>query len=138
MSCRALLDQVAEAYSEGDPVALKALYAEDALVSSAAAPDLVVGRDDIFERDDVLRRTRLIGAIDLIPIDESAGLIRATVRTQRPDGQFQSADRVWVLTFKDGLIHRQRVLGSREEAADLYRRHGIGLGMEPPGQHSGG
>lgn len=133
MPCRALLDQVAEAYGAGDRSALKALYADDALVSSAAAPDVVVGRDELFERDDLLRRTTLIGAIDLIPIDESAGMLRATVRTQKPDGQYQSAERVWLLTFKDGLIYRQQVLESGEGAADLYQRRGIGLGMELPG-----
>ena len=130
MPCRVLLDQVAEVYASGDVAALKALYAEDALVCSAALPDTVFTRDEVFARQDILQRTALIGPIDLIPIDETAGLLRATVRTQKPDGQFQSAERVWLLTFKDGLIYRQRVLESREAAADLYQRHGIGLDMD--------
>jgi hypothetical protein len=125
-----LLDQVAEAYGAGDRAALKALYADDAVISSAAAPDVVLGRDELFERDDLLRRTTLVGAIDLIPIDESAGMLRAAVRTQKPDGQYQSAERVWLLTFKDGLIYRQQVLESGDAAARLYQRHGIGLRME--------
>ena len=132
MPCRALLDRVVEDYAAGDALGLKALYAEDALVSSAAAPDLVLRRDEVFERDDLLRRTMLIGAIDLIPIDEFAGLLRATVRTQTAEGLYQSAERVWLLTFKDGLIYRQRVLESREEAEAIYQRQGTGLGMQPP------
>jgi hypothetical protein len=131
LPCRVLLDEVAGAYASGDVVALKALYAEDALVCSAALPDSVFTRDQVFARKDILQRTALIGPIDLIPIDESAGLLRATVRTTR-DGVYQSAERVWLLTFTDGLIYRQRVLASREAAVDLYQRHGIGLGMEPP------
>ena len=130
MPCRVLLDQVAEAYGSGDVAALKALYAEDALVCSASLPDAVFTRDEVFAREDLLQRTALIGPIELIPIDETAGLLRATVRTQKPDGQFQSAERVWLLTFKDGLIYRQRVLASREAAADLYQQHGIGLDMD--------
>ena len=72
----------------------------------------------------------LIGPSDLIPIDESAGMLRATVRTQTPDGTYESAERVWLLTFKEGLIYRQRVLESREEAANIYQQNGISLGMD--------
>ena len=129
MPCRVLLDQVAEAYATGDVAALKALYAEDALVCSAALPDTALTRDEVFAREDILQRTALIGPIDLIPIDETAGLLRATVRTQTAKVIYQSAERVWLLTFKDGLIYRQRVLESRAAAADLYQRHGIDLDM---------
>ena len=128
--CRVLLDQVAEAYATGDAAGLKALYAEGALICSAALPDTVLTRDEMFAREDLLQRTALIGPIDLIPIDETAGLLRATVRTQAPEGGYQSAPRVWLLTFKDGLIYRQRVLESREAAADMYQRHGIELDMD--------
>ena len=128
--CRVLLDQVAEAYATGDAAALKALYAEDALICSAALPDTVLTRDEMFAREDLLKRTALIGPIDLIPIDETAGLLRATVRTQSSAGVYRSAERVWLLTFQDGLIYRQRVLESREIAADLYRRHGVSLDIE--------
>ena len=40
--CRVLLDQVAEAYATGDAAGLKALYAEGALICSAALPDTVL------------------------------------------------------------------------------------------------
>ena len=132
MSCRVELDAVVGAYADGDVAALRALYADDALICSAAAPDSVLGRDEMFSREDVLHRTRLIGAINLIPIDESAGLIQATVRTEQPDGLYKSADRVWLLTFKGGLIHRQVVLTSEQEAFDLYENHGVGLGIDSP------
>ena len=129
--CRVLLDQIAEAYSHGDRHALMALYREDALVCSAADPDTPTGRDDLFGRGDVLQRTQLIGAIDLISIDEAAGLIRANARVAVGQGHYRTTERVWLLTFKEGLVHRQRVLGSRDEALALYAAHGMDLGMHP-------
>jgi hypothetical protein len=129
--CRALLDQIAEAYSHADRNALMALYREDALVCSAAEPDTAVGRDELFGRADVLQRTQLIGAIDLISIDEAAGLIRANTRVAVGQGQYRTTERVWLLTFKEGLVHRQRVLGSRDEALALYAARGMDLGMNP-------
>ena len=101
MPCRALLDQIAEAYSHADRNALMALYREDALVCSAAEPDTAVGRDELFGRADVLQRTQLIGAIDLISIDEAAGLIRANARVAVGQGQYRTTERVWLLTFKE-------------------------------------
>ena len=129
MPCRVLLDQIAEAYSHGDRHALMALYDADALVCSAADPETTIGRDELFGRPDVLQRTQLIGAIDLISIDETAGLIHANARVAVGQGQYRTDERVWLLTFKEGLVHRQRVLGSRDEALALYAAFGTDLGL---------
>jgi len=128
--CRVLLDDVAEAYASGDVSALVDLYDENALICSAAEPDVAVRRDELFDRSDVLQRTHLVGAIDRIPIDETAGLLRATARTAAADGRYRpAAEHVWLLTFRDNLIYRQRVLGSRADAIAFYARHGVDLGM---------
>jgi len=79
----------------------------------------------------MLQRTQLIGAIDLISIDEAAGLIRANARVAVGRGQYRTTERIWLLTFKEGLVHRQRVLASRDEALALYAAHGMDLGMQP-------
>jgi hypothetical protein len=130
--CRVLLDQVVEAYTGGDVPALISLYDEDALISGAAEPDAILGRDELFIRSDVLQRTHLVGPIDVIPIDQTAGLLRAVARSAT-DGRFRPAtERIWILTFKAGLVYRQRVVDSREEAADLYARYGVELGMDQP------
>jgi hypothetical protein len=129
-----LLDEIAEVNGGGDSDALMRLYAEDALLCAAAEPDVVVRRDESFQPREGLLPTRLIGAVERIPIDESAGLLRATARIAAGGGRFlPAAERVWLLTFKNRLVHRQRVLESREEAIELYERHGIELGMERPG-----
>ena len=126
-----LLDQITEAYTSGDVPALISLYDEDALICGAAEPDTIMGRDELFVRSDVLQRTHLVGPIDVIPIDQTAGLLRAVARSTT-NGRYQpAAERIWLLTFRDGLVYRQRALDSREEAADLYTRYGVELGMAP-------
>ena len=130
MPSRVLLDRIADAYAAGDLSALKTLYAEDALIFSAAAPELIMGREEVFAGGDVLNRTQLIGSIDLIPIDENAGMLRASARTADVRGGFRTFDElVWLLTFSDGLIWRQRVLESRDEATAIYQRYGLDLGL---------
>jgi len=130
--CRVLLDRVAETYESGDVHALIDLYDQNALICSAAEPDVAVSRDELFERSDVLQRTHLVGAIDRIPIDETAGLLRAIARTTA-DGRYRpAAEYVWLLTFRENLIYRQRVLGSRADAIAFYARHGVDLGMPQP------
>jgi hypothetical protein len=129
--CRVLLDQVTEAYTSGDVPALISLYDEDALICGAAEPDTVMSRDELFMRSDMVKRTHLVGPIDVIPIDQTAGLVRAIARSAT-NGRYQpAAERIWLLTFKGGLVYRQRVFGSRAEAADLYARYGVELGMAP-------
>ena len=132
MPCRVLLDQVAEAYASADVRALSDLYDENALICSAAEPDAVVSRDELFERSDVLKRTHIVGAIDLIPIDANAGLLRATARTAA-DGRYRpAAEYVWLLTFRNSLVYRQRVHATRADAIAFYARHGVELGMHQP------
>ena len=130
MPCRDLLDQVVETYTSGDVPAFISSY-RGALICGAAEPDTIMGRDELFIHSDVLQRTHLVGPIDVIPIDQTAGLLRAVARSAT-DGRFRPAtERIWILTFKAGLVYRQRVVDSREEAADLYARYGVELGMKP-------
>ena len=131
--CRLLLDEVADAYARGDIRELINLYDEEALLCSAAEPDEVRGRDELFERSDVLQRTHLVGSIEVIPIDETAGILRAIARIATGGGRYQPAEeRVWLLTFRDGLVYRQRVVESRADAIALYAKHGVELGMHHP------
>jgi hypothetical protein len=131
--CRILLDRLADAYSSGDKNALASLYAESALISTAADPDAVVGKDEHFGRVDLLYRSQLIGSIERISIDDNGGLIRATARISTPSGRFQPAvEYVWLVTFEDELVYRQKALASREEALAIYGLHGVDLGMHLP------
>ena len=130
MPCRVLLDRVVETYTSGDVPALISLYAEDALICAASEPDTIMGRDELFVRSDMLQRTQLVGPVDVIPIDQTAGLLRAVARSAT-DGRYQPAEeRFLLLTFRDELVYRQRAFDSRAEAVDLYARHGVELGME--------
>ena len=131
MPCRLLLDQVAIAFAGGDVRELRALYDVNALICTAADRDTVLTPGELFERRDQLKRTYVIGPFDQIPIDETAGILRAIARIANNDGQYRpAAECFWLLTFTDGLIYRQRVLGSRNEANELYAKHGHELGLD--------
>ncbi len=133
MPCRALLDQVAIAFAGGDVHELRALYDKSALICTAADHDTVLSADELFEWRDLLKRTHVVGPFDQITIDERAGLLRAVARVANNDGEYRpAAECFWLLTFKEGLVFRQRVLDSREEAIELYKLHGLELGMSKP------
>jgi hypothetical protein len=69
----------------------------------------MTAREDVFA-DGMVSRTQLIGSIELIPIDGSAGMLRGSTRTADEQPRFQTVEElVWLLTFRDGLIWRQRV-----------------------------
>jgi hypothetical protein len=125
---RALLDRLADAYAQGS-TALPSLYHEDALVCIAADPDTAITRDELFGRPELLRRTSLIGPVERIPIDERAGLLHAAARVATPEGGFRSTRLVWLLTFKEGLVYRQRIHDSRDDAVAAYARDGLDLGL---------
>ena len=129
MPSRALLDQVAEAFNAKDIPRLVQLYHPDALISNSRTPDVPLTRDATFANPDVLRNVHVIGPLEVLPIDERAGILRATARVQSDHGALTKANHVWLLSFVDGLVYRQRIVDSREAAEALYAANGLELGL---------
>jgi hypothetical protein len=130
---RALLDRVSQAYGhgldQGDWEPAKRLYHRDALIlASRQETDFITPAE--FLDPDALRRIFLIGPREIIPIDEHAGLIRGTARFQDEHDRFRTLERVWLFTFRDGLIYRQQITETVEEAETVYRRLGVDLRMQ--------
>lgn len=135
MPSRALLDRASEAYGLGieqhDWEPLRRLYHPSALIDTPLRPGIFIPPPVFFENEDALHRTFIAGPRELVPIDENAGLVVGRLRSRNGDG-FRTVERVWLLTFADGLIYRQRSLTSAAEARALYEEHGHDLGMRGP------
>jgi hypothetical protein len=111
--------------------AMRALYHPDALILTVTGgpdplpADAVV---DELERaaQDVLYSVK---GSEPVALDEHAAMVSGRMRRRMPDGGFQDASHVWLLTVRDDLIYRQGVYHHPEEAADAYRRLGVTLGI---------
>lgn len=140
MPSRALLDRASEAYGLGierqDWGPLRRLYHPQALIDTPLRPGAFIPPEAFFHDEDALRRTFIAGPRALVPIDEHAGMVLGQLRSRSDDG-FRTVDRVWLLTFADDLIFRQRNLPSPAEAQALYERHGVTLAMPDDSPSSG-
>jgi hypothetical protein len=132
LPARALLDRVSEAYGhgleQGDWEPAKRLYHRDALILASRQETEFITPAEFLDPD-ALRRIFLVGSREIISIDEHAGLIRGTARFQDEHERFRTLERVWLFTFRDGLIYRQHIAETVEEAETLYRHVGIDLRM---------
>lgn len=114
-----------------DWAAMRALYHQDALiltVTGGPAPlpaDKVIGELERASQDVwySVKASRPVG------LDEHAALVIGRMRRSLPRGGFEDASHVWLLTVREGLIFRQGVFQSEDEAVDAYRDLGVTLGI---------
>ena len=64
-----------------------------------------------------------------VALDEHAVTVRGRVRRSLPGGGFEDAGHYWALTVAEGLIYRQCVYASANEATAAYRELGVCLGI---------
>jgi hypothetical protein len=111
--------------------AMRALYHPDALILT------VTGGPDPLRADDVITELERasqdvwysVQGSQPVALDEHAAIVTGRMRRRMPQGGFQDASHVWLLTVRDGLIYRQGVYQDPEEAADAYGRLGVNLGI---------
>jgi hypothetical protein len=114
--------------------AMRALYHPSALILTVTGgPDPLSADDVIAElerasQDSVYSMT----ASDPVALDEHAALITGRMRWRLPQGGFEEAGHVGLLTASEGLIYRQGVYDDRLEAADAYERLGVTLRVDDP------
>jgi hypothetical protein len=111
--------------------AMRALYHPDALILTVTGGPEPLPADDVIaelERasQDVWYSVR---GMDPVPLDEVAVVVTGRMRRRMETGGFEDAGHVWLLTVRDGLIFRQGVYSTPEEATDAYRRLGVTLGL---------
>jgi ketosteroid isomerase-like protein len=115
----------------GDWSALRALYHPDALlVTVTGGPDPLSVDGLIAELKHASEDTWYsVKSTRTVVVDEHAVLFVGRMRRSVPGGGFEDAGHAWMLTVRDGLIYRQGVYASADEAADAYRVLGVSLGM---------
>lgn len=118
-------------FASGDWRALRTLYHPDALVLTVTGgpnpltADAVVAELERASKDAVY----FVQGSEPTALDEHAALVSGRLRWRLPQGGFEEAGHVWLLTVRDGLIYRQGVYGDIAAAVDAYKRLGLTLGL---------
>ena len=73
-----------------------------------------------------------VNSTKAVVVDEHAVIFVGRMRRSVPGGGFEDAGHVWLLTVRDGLIYRQGVYGTPEEAAAAYEELRVSLGISGP------
>jgi Domain of unknown function (DUF4440) len=129
-----VIDELSRLFAARNWRAMRRLYDPDALIVTVTAgpdpltADAVIAELERASRDSVYSVT----ASDPVALDEDAALIIGRMRWRLPQGGFEEAGHVWLLTVRDGLIYRQGVYDSPDEAAQAYDELGITLGVDDP------
>ena len=110
---------------------MRALYHPDALLHTVTGgPDPLPADELVAELERASRDTWYsVTSWDTVVVDEHAVIVIGRMRRSVPGGGFEDAGHVWLLTVRDGLVYRQGVYGTPEEASDAYRRFGVSLGL---------
>jgi ketosteroid isomerase-like protein len=118
----------------GDWDALRALYHPDArLVTVTGGPEPLPVDGLISELQRASEDTWYsVKSTKAVVVDEHAVIFVGRMRRSVPGGGFEDAGHVWLLTVRDGLIYRQGVYGTAEEAAAAYEQLGLSLGISGP------
>jgi ketosteroid isomerase-like protein len=129
-----VVGELSRVFATRDWRAMRALYHSDALIFT------VTGGPDPLAADEVMaeleRASRdfiyFVTGSDPSAVDEHAAVVTGRIRRRMPEGGFEDAAHVWLLTVRDGLILRQGVYRTPEEAREAYARLGVTLGVGDP------
>jgi hypothetical protein len=126
-----VVGQLSRVFATRDWSAMRALYHPDALVLTVTGGPTPLAADAVV--DELERASQdfiyFVTGSDPDPIDEHAVVITGRIRRRMPQGGFEDAAHVWLLTVRDGLLYRQGVYRTPEEARAAYDRLGVGLGV---------
>jgi hypothetical protein len=126
-----VLARLSQAFVATDWSAMSELYHPDALiVTVTGGPAPLTAAEVIAE----LRRATsddwyLVKASEPQVLGVDAAIVTGRMRRRLPQGGFEDASHVWLLTVRDGLIYRQAVYGDPAKATAAYERLGVTLGV---------
>jgi hypothetical protein len=126
--------ELSRVFATRDWRAIRALYHPHALVFTvtggpkALAADEVVAELERASQDFIY----FVTGSDPAALDEHAAVVTGRIRRRMPEGGFEDAAHVWLLTVREGLIYRQGVYRSPEEARAAYASLGVTLGVGDP------
>jgi ketosteroid isomerase-like protein len=115
----------------GDLSALREVYHPDALlVTVTGGPDPLPVDRLLAQLEQASRDTWYsVTSWKTDVVDAHAVIVSGRMRRSVPGGGFEDAGHVWLLTVSGGLIYRQGVYGTVEQAAAAYEELGISLGI---------
>lgn len=113
---------------------MRALYHADALVFTVTGGPKPLTADEVIAELERVSRDFVysVRGSDPIALDESAVIVTGRMRWRMPQGGFEEANHIWLLTVKDGLIYRQAVFHQIDEASAAYEQLGVTLGQSDP------
>jgi hypothetical protein len=126
-----VVGELSRVFASRDWRAMRALYHPEALILTVTggpeplAADEVVAELERASQDFIY----FVTGSDPTGLDEHAAVVTGRIRRRMPEGGFEDAAHVWLLTVREGLIYRQGVYRSREEATADYERLGVDLGV---------
>jgi hypothetical protein len=124
-----LLEAITEAFTTRDWASLRALYHDDARISSVAAGDRILGADELMEiLAGIESGSYATDDAETVALGDDAVVVWGLVR-QRYETETRFTPNAWVLTFRDGLVWRSRAYSSVDEARRAYEADGAGLGL---------
>ena len=130
-----VIADLAKVFAARDWRAMRALYHPDArILTVTGGPEPLTADALIAELERVSRdAVYSVTASDPVALDEHAAHVTGRMRWRLPQGGFEEAGHVWLLTVRDGLIYRQGVYDDAREAAEAYGRLGVTLGLSEAG-----
>jgi hypothetical protein len=123
--------ELSQVFATRDWRAMRALYHAEALIFTVTggpaplAADALVAELERASRDFIY----FVTGSEPSAIDEHAAVVTGRIRRRMPQGGFEDAAHVWLLTVREGLIYRQGVYRTPEEARTAYARLGVSLGV---------
>ncbi len=134
MDAEEVVGELSRVFATRDWSAMRALYHPDALVLTVTGGPKPLAADAVV--DELERASQdfiyFVTGSDPDPIDEHAAVVTGRIRRRMPQGGFEDAAHVWLLTVRDGLLYRQGVYRTPEEARAAYAQLGVGLGVGEP------
>jgi ketosteroid isomerase-like protein len=129
-----VIDELSRVFNSRDWRAMRALYHRDALVFTVTGgPDPLTGDEVVAELERASADfVYFVTGSQPMALDEHAAIVTGRIRRRMPQGGFEDAAHVWLLTVRDGLIYRQGVYRDPGEAADAYELLGVDLGVSDP------
>ncbi len=129
-----VIANLAKVFAARDWRGMRALYHPDArILTVTGGPEPLTADALIAELERVsCDAVYSVTASDPVALDEHAAHVTGRMRWRLPQGGFEEAGHVWLLTVRDGLIYRQGVYDAPREAAEAYERLGITLGVSDP------
>jgi len=111
---------------------MRALYHPKALILTVTGGPAPLAADEVVAELERASQDLIyfVTGSDPTALDEHAAVVTGRIRRRMPEGGFEDAAHVWLLTVRDSLIYRQGVYRTREEASVDYERLGVGLGVK--------